>query len=295
VIVSTNDNSILLIGESGVGKTHYGAQVLKRLMKGDGQLRMDGAATNLEPFEAAMECLNEGMAADHTPTTTYVESIWPIAGIGGRRAELVWPDYGGEQIKAISSTRRIPAAWRARVVSAPAWLLLVRLQQTRVSGDIFSRSLSELKGAISDNCEVQVSDQARLIELLQMLVYIRGAIGTEALRSPRLCVLLSCWDELGTNNRPSSVLEQRLPMFSSFVQSTWAEPSVLGLSALGQPLSPRDRDLEYAAKGPDQFGYVVRPDGEHSMDLTLPIQHLLASSSEQGNGIYHEGRAGNLR
>ena len=53
-------NSILLIGESGVGKTHYGAQLLQRLMKGDGLLRMNGAATNLEPFEAALENLNEG-------------------------------------------------------------------------------------------------------------------------------------------------------------------------------------------------------------------------------------------
>lgn len=276
--MSASDSSILLIGESGVGKTHYGAQLLKRLMRGDGQLRMDGAATNLEPFEAAMESLNEGMAAGHTPTTTYVDSIWPIVDLGGRKAELVWPDYGGEQIKAMSSTRRIPAAWRARVVDAPAWLLLVRLQQTRVSEDIFSRPLSTLKGAGVENREVQISDQARLIELLQMLVYIRGAISTEPLESPRLCVLLSCWDELGADERPAVVLDQRLPMFSSFVQSIWAEPSVLGLSALERPLSPRDRDSEYAARGPEQFGYVVLPDGQRSTDLTLPIQRLLADT-----------------
>lgn len=276
--MSASDRSILLIGESGVGKTHYGAQLLKRLMKGDGQLRMTGAATNLEPFEAAMESLDEGMAAGHTPTTTYVDSIWPIADIGGRKAELVWPDYGGEQIKAISSTRRIPAAWRARVVAAPAWLLLVRLQQTRVSDDIFSRPLSTLKGTGVENREIQVSDQARLIELLQMLLYIRGAIGTKLLESPRLCVLLSCWDELAADERPAVVLKQRLPMFSSFMQSIWAEPSVLGLSALERPLSPRDRDMEYAARGPDQFGYVILPDGQRSTDLTLPIQRLLTNA-----------------
>ena len=276
--MSASESSILLIGETGVGKTHYGAQLLKRLMKGDGLLRMHGAATNLEPFEAAMECLNEGMAAGHTATTTYVDSIWPIADSRGRTAELVWPDYGGEQIKAISSTRRIPAAWRARLVAAPAWLLLVRLQQTRVTDDIFSRPLRELKGAATDNREVQVSDQARLIELLQMLVYIRGAISLKPLHSPRLCVLLSCWDELGVEAQPSVILEQRLPMFSGFVQSRWAEPSILGLSALGRPLSRHDRDMEYAARGPEQFGYVVLPDGQHSTNLTLPIQRLLAET-----------------
>lgn len=275
-----NGNSILLIGEAGVGKTHYGAQLLKRLMKADGRLRMDGAATNLEPFEAAMERLNEGMAADHTVTGTYVESVWPIAETGGARAELVWPDYGGEQVKAMSSTRRIPSAWRVRVLSAPAWLLLVRLQQTRVSDDIFSRPLSELKGAVSDNREVQISDQARLIELLQMLLYVRGAISTEPLQIPGLCVLLSCWDELDNDDKPAAVLQQRLPMFASFVASTWADPFVLGLSALERPLNARNRDSEYAARGPEQFGYVVLPDGERSSDLTLPIQRLLAGGTK---------------
>jgi hypothetical protein len=273
--MGTGENSILLIGESGVGKTHYGAQLLQRLMKGNGQLRMAGAATNLEPFEAAMERLNEGMTADHTATTTYVDSVWPIADPSGARAELVWPDYGGEQIKAISSTRRIPAAWRSRMQSTPAWLLLVRLQQTRVSDDIFSRPLSGLRSAGGESHEIQISDQARLIELLQMFIYVRGAIITEPLRSPRLCVLLSCWDELGADDRPAAVLQQRLPMFAGFIASTWAEPCVLGLSALERPLSLRERDMEYAARGPEQFGYVVLANGERSPDLTLPIQYLL--------------------
>lgn len=278
--MGANVNSILLIGESGVGKTHYGAQLLKRLMKGDGRLRMDGLATNLEPFEAALECLNEGMAAGHTATTTYIDSIWPIADSDGGKIELVWPDYGGEQIKAVSSTRRIPSAWRVRALSAPAWLLLVRLQQTRVSDDIFSRPLSELKEACSDSREVQISDQARLIELLQILLYVRGAIRSEPLRNPRLCILLSCWDELGTTDTPAAVLEQRLPMFASFIAGTWTEPSVLGLSALERPLSPRDRDKEYAARGPEHFGYIVLPNGERSPDLTLPIQRLLTTAPE---------------
>lgn len=268
-------NSILIIGESGVGKTHYGAQVLKRLMKGDGQLRMDGAAINLQPFEAAMESLNEGMAAGHTATTTYVDSIWPIADAGGAKGELVWPDYGGEQIKSISSTRRIPSAWRVRVLSSPAWILLVRLQQTLVSDDIFSRPLSALRGASSENREVRISDQARLIELLQMLLYVRGAISSERLRTPRLCVLLSCWDELSTNECPTAALEQRLPMFANFVASTWDRPMVFGLSALERPLSPHNRDTDYVARGPEQFGYIVLPNGERSPDLTLPIQRLL--------------------
>lgn len=276
--MTTGDKSILLIGESGVGKTHYGAQLLKRLMKGDGELRMNGAATNLEPFEAAMDSLNEGVTAGHTATSTYVDSVWPIMDTKGRRAELVWPDYGGEQIKAMSTTRRFPAAWRDRVIASPAWLFVIRLHQTRAGDDIFSKPLKELKGAAGDTRDAQLSDQARLIELLQMLVYVRGAIRPEPLHNPHLCVLLSCWDELDTEEPPPEILQKRLPLVANFIRSTWAEPSVFGLSALGRPLKAREPDMDYATQGPEQFGYIVLPDGQRSPDLTLPIQVLLADT-----------------
>ncbi len=280
--MSVSDNSILLIGESGVGKTHYGAQLLNRLMNGTGKLRMDGAATNLQPFESAMGRLSEGLTADHTPTTTYIESLWPISDENGTKAELVWPDYGGEQIKTMSSTRQIPAAWRDRVLASPAWLLLIRPQQTRMSEDIFTRPMSDITGASVDNREVQASDQARLVELLQMLIYIWSASTAKPLVSPRLGVILSCWDELGADELkqpPAQVLKSRLPMFSSFIHSLWAEPLVLGLSALGRALTPNNSDMGYVVQGPEHFGYVVLANGDHTPDLTQPIQSLLAASA----------------
>ena len=105
--MQASDKSILLIGESDVGKSHYGGQLLKRLMKADGQIRMDGAASNLEPFEAVMARLDAGVSADHTAVTTYEESVWPIVDEEGRKAHLIWPDYGGEQVKKIRVFRRI--------------------------------------------------------------------------------------------------------------------------------------------------------------------------------------------
>lgn len=272
--MSTAGNSILLIGESGVGKTHYGAQLLQRLMRGDGQLQMNGAATNLEPFEAALEALNEGRAADHTATSTYVDSVWPVMDRTGRQANLVWPDYGGEQIKTMIASRRVPNAWQERIRNARAWLLLVRLQQTRVGDDIFSRPLAELHGKSVENREVQVSDQARLIELLQMLKFA-GTATERPLDRPRLGVLLSCWDELGFDGAPAVALESRFPMLAAFLRSNWRAPIVLGLSALERPLRPNDRDAEYVRRGPEEFGYVVRADGSHSPDLTIPIELLL--------------------
>lgn len=278
--MNTDGSTILVIGESSVGKTHYGAQLLKRLMAGGGQLSMHGAATNLAPFEAAMGRLNEGFAADHTATSTYVESVWPIVNKQGRKADLVWPDYGGEQVKLMSATRRVPAAWRARIVSSPGWLFLVRLNQLRATDDVFSRRLADLRSEEREGSEIQLSDQTRLIELLQMLVYLRGVASSKRLVRPRLSVLLTCWDELATDKRPASVLRERLPMLSDFIYSTWADPDILGLSALGRSLKAGEPDEEYVAQGPEQFGFVVLPDGQKSNDLTLPIQRILSYSPD---------------
>ncbi|MFC0861638.1 hypothetical protein ACFHYQ_04930 [Sphaerimonospora cavernae] len=282
--VSLSGDSILLLGESGVGKTHYGAQLLRRLTNGDGALRMDGHATNLDPFEAALASLDEGMAAGHTATTTYVDSLWPVRDAAGRRADLVWPDYGGEQIRTMISSRRVQNAWLARVRNARAWLLLIRLQQTRTDDDIFSRPLVCLRDASAENREIPISDQARLIELLQMLIYVAGAGGRRPLDRPRLGMLLTCWDELGLDLAPTVALEARLPMLWEFLRSTWHTPFVMGLSALGRSLSPERQDDEYVARGAEHFGYVVQPDGNRSTDLTLPIHLLLDSLGQRQSG-----------
>lgn len=269
-------SSILLVGESGVGKTHYGAQLLRRLMKGDDLLRMDGAATNVEPFEAALESLNDGRAAGHTAMATYVDSVWPVVDAQGRRAELIWPDYGGEQIKTIIESRRVPAAWQTRIHTAGAWLLLIRLQQTRIGDDIFSKPLRDLRGASMDNQEVHPSDQARLVELLQMFLFAGGLTGLTD-RMPRLGVLLTCWDEATFFGTPKEALDARLPLVSAFVHSVWQCPLIMGLSALERPLSPTARDMDYVAQGPEHFGYVIASDGTRSNDLTAPIHAMLGT------------------
>lgn len=275
------DKSILLIGESDVGKSHYGGQLLKRLMKADGRIRMDGAASNLEPFEAVMDRLDAGVSADHTAVTTYEESVWPIIDEEGRKAHLIWPDYGGEQVKKIIDTKRVPVAWRTRIVQSPAWLLLIRLQQVRTGDDIFSRPLADLTENQAENRETQLSDQARLIELLQMLVHVRSAHDGHTGRLPRLLVLLTCWDEMEIDpeEHPVDVLRRYLPMLCDFMCSNWQDSLVFGLSALGRRLDKDERDMDYVTRGSEQFGYVVLEDGTHSPDLTLPIRKLLADFS----------------
>lgn len=275
----TAQHTILLVGESNVGKTHYGAQFLKRLMVKACSLKMSGAPTNLEAFSMALSCLTEGKATDHTPAGTYVESVWPIADDLGRVAELVWPDYGGEQVRNLVTQRRIPAAWRERVLVATDWVLLIRLHSLRSEDDLFSRPLESFAGAegVEELAVYEPSDQARTIELLQMLLYLAQFHLDQPLNKPRLTILLSCWDELGTTDLPANLLASRLPMLWSFVRTNWMAPIVMGLSALERALSKTDADQDYAIRGPEEFGYVVLPDGTQSPDITLPVRRLMAS------------------
>lgn len=273
------DRSILLIGESGVGKSHYGAQLLKRLMRDDGRIRMRGAATNLQPFEAVMASLDAGLSADHTATSIYHESRWPIIDDQGRQANLIWPDYGGEQVKHIIDDRKLSRAWLTRIAESSAWLLMIRLQATRAADDIFSRPLTSLKANSKEAREGRLSDQARLIELLQILLYAQSTSGKRIDRLPRLVVLLTCWDEMNSPGIPIDVLHERLPMFSDFVGSNWPNCSVLGLSALARSLDKNKPDKDYISKGSEQFGYVILEDATQSSDLTLPIRELLADPS----------------
>ena len=274
--MTDSNKSILLIGESGVGKTHYGAQLLQRLQKGDGQLRMNGAASNLKPFQEALAALNEGLVADHTPISTYEDSVWPIIDQAGRQANLVWPDYGGEQVKSMTALRRVPNDWQRRARSSAAWLLLIRLENVNSGDDIFSRPLASLGGESRDNGEVKLSDQARLVELLQILRHA-GRVTARAAERPTLCVLLTCWDELELGGIPANALESRLPLLSAFIHSNWRTPVVMGLSALGRPLDKHHADNEYALRGPDEFGFVIRQDGTRTPDLTYPIEMLLSN------------------
>ena len=277
------DKSILLIGESGVGKSHYGAQLLKRLMQEDGRIRMRGAATNLQPFESVMARLDAGLAADHTAKPVYHESRWPIVDDQGRKADLIWPDYGGEQVKDIIDDRQLARAWLMRIAEASAWLLMIRLQMTRAADDIFSRPLMSLKGGSEEAREGRLSDQARLIELLQILFYASSTSRNHMGQLPRLVVLLTCWDEMENPGTPIDTLHKRLPMFSDFVASNWKDYSVLGLSALALALDKKKPNKDYITQGSERFGYVILEDGTRSPDLTLPIREVLTERFCDGN------------
>lgn len=276
------EKSIMLVGESGTGKTHYGGQLLIRLNEGEGKLRIQGAAKNISPYEEAMTKLGQGVLAEHTPSNTYKESIFPIESVSGFRTNLVWPDYAGEQISHMTEMRRINKAWRQRVTGSHGWILFIRLDRIREYEDLLSRPLGEINENSQqvDNPDFKWSSQAVYVELIQLLLFTKGVGTVSRIKKPALTVILSCWDEMvetEENVVPDNLLRDRMPLFADFLSATWHREflSIFGLSALGKPLKKDEPDAEYLMRGPESFGFIVLPDGRRSPDLTLPVSNLM--------------------
>lgn len=266
---------IALFGESDVGKSHYGGQLVGRLNAETGTMRMRGAAPDLTAFDDVRQSLSEGVSAAHTSAGTYTETLLPVAD-NEIAIDLNWPDYAGEQVSQLLEERRIPPSWQQRVETAQGWILVVRPRVATVAEDIFSRPLGDLQSPQTDSALLERSPQARLVELLQMLVYtVQSRTGKT---KPALAVLLSCWDELeeAETLTPEQVLRRRLPLLSAYVRNNWDERQrlVFGLSSTGVALSKESPNNEFISKGPEQMGYVVRTDGSRTSDLTTPIAQL---------------------
>ncbi len=276
---AANVRSVMVIGESNAGKTHYGAQLLQRLNSQGCALRMRAMPTNMTAFEAALRRINDGLAAEHTSATVSADSRWPIAAGDGQTLDLIWPEYGGEQLNDILVNRQVPVAWRDRARASDGWLVLARANHHEVDGDFMSRPLSDLKQAPTIRPPYRHTSQARLVELLQMLLFVRGADVVSGRGMPHIAIVLSCWDELPNElikRAPPDVLRARMPMLAQFVDSAWPPKlrSIIGLSALERALDDKVVDQEFRDRGPDMFGYAVVGAEDRTRDLCLPLVHI---------------------
>ena len=270
--------SLLLLGESDVGKTHYGAQILRRLNTGPSAFELvDGA--NLKPFKTALDKISQGLSAPHTPRAEYSESIWTLQRrSSGSNMNLVWPDYGGEQVSGMINGKSLPVAWRDKIVKASGWIFMVRPSQVLLPEDILTRAVSF--PAVDGPANLTLSPQSKLIEVLQMLQYKKRSYLDHKGMLPPLAVLLSCYDELATEEPPGAYCRARLPMFDQYLSSNWPKDRlrIYGVSPLGQPLSQTNPDEDYAASGPEKRGFIVDEQGDKTEDLFAPIEWLLSVS-----------------
>lgn len=287
---TSNRDSVLVVGGPRTGKTHYGGQLLGRVRRGQGQLVIRGMPESIAPLEEVFRSLAQGRSAGHTPTQTYHEVVLPLSvsqdapQLAGADLDLVWPDYGGEQVRNFVLERRLSPEWQSRIQKANGWMLFVRPHTVHIPDDMLSRPQGEVAPPPAEASDREPSDAAFFVELLQILLFAKGASAFGWLNTPRLVVLLSCWDEVASDEEnqplPSEVLRARLPLAAEFIASNWQgdAASIWGLSSLSKPLSQTEPDDDYMDWGPEHFGYVVTPTGTRSPDLTLPLLAALGGS-----------------
>ena len=278
--------SLLLVGLSNNGKTHYGFQLEGRLHRGECRLKINGEVMNREPFAQAGVLIAQGKSAPHTPPGVDRESVWPVITDSGIEADLIWPDYSGETIRQIIQERRVDERWRERIRQSGGWMFLIRPQLVLERPDVWERpnppTTKRRRSSAAARTATPVSwhEQTSLVELLQILLFVKRTSLSHPVVSPPLTVGLTCWDELDAERqrmRPRELLRKLLPLFASFVEANWdpARLAVYGISATGKKLQPKLADDDFQNLGAHTQGWVIEEDGSKTSDLTIPIAQLV--------------------
>lgn len=275
---SSVDN-VLIVGGPNAGKTHFGGQLYGRLNSRQFEFKINpnNRPSDLTIFEDVLNKLSEGKRAGHTEASANRSIELKIDNENGNEIIFSFPDYAGEQVKMIVDNRKINSLWKDYVDKSSSWVLFVRLDEISVIEDIINRGIPSPEEILKRNTEappVKISDDARFVELLQTLLYIKGASPLNKISKPNLTILLSCWDVLSLEKGkiPSDLLCDRLPMLFNFSKNNWDEKSlsILGVSSTEKSLTD-EPDEEYIDRTPIDFGYLINANGGKEKDLTLSI------------------------
>lgn len=276
-------NRILVIGGPNAGKTHFGGQLYGRLRskKFSYKIHPNNIPTDLTIFEDVLNKLYEGKRADHTEHSANKSVELIVDDEQNSNILFSFPDYAGEQVKAIVSSRQINNIWKKYIEESTSWMLFVRLDEIANIDDITNNGLPDsetLTERSKTKPPVKVSDVAFFIELLQILLYLKKTSSFTKINEPKITVVLSCWDLLNQadNTLPSDVLKDKLPMLYHFIANNWKENrfDILGLSSTQKELTD-EPDEDYIENTPINFGYFVNQKGEKEKDLTLLIGTLI--------------------
>jgi len=276
-------NEILIIGGPNAGKTHFGGQLYGRLNARTEHYRITSLPEDITIFQEVLDNLNEGRSSGHTNVNAHKTLELEIEDNNGSKSVFSFPDYGGEQIRAIVNDRRVNKAWKEQIDKCNSWMLFIRPDEIIQIEDVVNRGLPDqevLKNRNEKSEPMALSDSAFYTELLQILLYVKKVGIKQKTSVPKLTVILSCWDLLSIEDQkelPQDVLQDKLPELFSFITGTWKEEAcnIIGLSSIEKSLSNKDSDQEFVKKGPENFGYIITHAGKKENDLTLTISTFI--------------------
>jgi hypothetical protein len=286
MIMVTTDPRLLVLGGPDSGKSTYRGQVFQRFAHKPGGLKLRKSVGDVTAIESDVDRLSQGLQPNHTRSNTFVTTDFALVDSAGRQYELKFADYDGEQLRRMSNNNLLPALWVERAQQADSWLLFLRIDSVRsvknfMTHPVDSGPRTEAKadtklGPVPANAVTETNT----IEMLQRLLFVRGASLRHRVYAPRLAVLLSCWDELPQSEQskaPDDLLALRAPLLSRFLSANWNPDSVRvwGLTSTEKPLPKETPDEAFARKGAENVGYIVVGANQQERDLTLPITWLI--------------------
>lgn len=272
--------SLLLIGKPHSSKTVFLSQFYSKLQKNKSKLKLYKSVDDLSPIAGARDALASGNEPQTTPSEKSVKFYLPIQ-VNEKQVDLQCPEYGGEQVLGIVESRELNKDWATATRESNSWILFIRINNVNKPLDLSDITYSEQyqKGAEESAIayEYKISDQSFFIELLQILIHSKGIDYHRLNQNPKLTVVLTCWDEMNTQGKPYEVLNAKLPLLLNFLESNWDENylKIVGLSAQGFALDTPQNKEKYLIEGPEEFGYLVLPDGTQTNDITELIEQAL--------------------
>jgi len=274
------NTSILLIGKPHSSKTVFLSQFYSRLQKKKSNLKLYKTVDDLSPIFAARESLSAGEEPQTTPAEKSVKFYLPIQ-FSEKQIDLRCPEYGGEQVLSIVENRELNKEWKTSINESNSWVLFIRLNSVNKSLDISDITFSEQHKKSTEKTqsiiEDKISDQSFFIELLQIILHSKGYDYHLINNKVKLTIVLTCWDEMNTEEKPYDVLKSKLPLLLNFVESNWNSEllKIIGLSAQGFALDTPENKEKYLIEGPEEFGYLVLADGTQTNDITQLIEEAL--------------------
>lgn len=268
---------------SKTGKTHFGGQLYGRLKSEDNQYSLRKTPSDLSLFQDILNNLNQGIEGKHTDSKLHETVVLPVHSKLGETIDVIYPDYGGEQLRGMIEQRKLNSIWQQQIRKSTHWFLFIRLDLIENIVDVTTRFYKQIeeeknvKFKATNITDIPFESSAFYIELLQTFLFVKGA-SNQSNNKPHLTVLLSCWDKPNYSQKtiPDSILKEKMPLFHTFVTSCWElnNLSIMGLSSLSRDLDQAVPDNDFAIDGPENFGYFIDETGEEEKDITKLLDQI---------------------
>jgi Double-GTPase 1 len=272
------NKQLLIIGKPNASKTVFLTLLYAKLRQKKSKLRLYESVKDLSAITDSREAMAQGKEPQTTPTDRNVQILLPIQ-FENQYIHLNYPDYGGEQINEMISNRNVGVKWMEAVQKSDHWLFFIRINSINKSLDISNPPATgaPIQGEPDSEMKYDLSEQSSLIELLQILLDRKGYDYHFKNDKVKLMVVLTCWDELKTSEKPKNILKNHLPLLLNFVETNWASThlKIMGLSAQGFALDNAENQEKYEIEGGENFGYVVTEAGQKIEDITELITETL--------------------